>query len=381
MRVVKTIKLLALIGVVLLSETLFFLPTKALATKKESSSPDDYCKPLLLKGIGEIDRNQTVNINGMSNPIYCTFKDKVRAVADLKKKIPEILSEIATSSSLKELSDKNWDEYRIGLQNLPSRNTFADERNIERKTLEQFFDIYENYNDNEKLFSKIEGTKDRLTKLSSGEKIEIGNLLPDYAPLAKESQRLTESAKIRSSAITPRISLPNINAAVAYAEAHATNPNENEYGYIRPWAFGSADCTNFVSQIVHAAGVGQIYYDNTEQGWWHRKNWWGHSYSTSWQRADTFARYMGVMYTTRNHYDFSSALRRGDIIAIDNAGDGNWDHMGFVTAKNNIPLCYANGDYYNYRVAQHSSDYLRWADSTNWPTATDNNGRLGRIRR
>lgn len=379
MRMAKAAKILTLIGVVLVSGTLFFLPAKASVIKKEPAPPNNYCKPSLLKDIGEIDGSQTANINRVSNPIYCTFKDKAKAIADLKKKTPEILAEISKKLSIEPLNITNWRLYRNGLYELPKESTFYDDKNIQNLTLKQFFDIYENYDDNEKILHKLEKIKYRLTRLTSKEKNELGNMLPDYAPLAQESQRPSKAS--RQINTSPRIALPNVDAAVSYAQIYSTTPNRDAYGYVKTWNGLNADCTNFASQIVHAAGVGQIYYNSAEQGWWHRKNGNNHTYSTSWQRADTFARYMGVMYTNVNHTNFARNIQRGDLIAADFSWDGNWDHMGFVTRRLNYEQTFPNGTYYNYVVAQHSNDYLRWASITLWPSITVNGGRLARIRR
>ena len=64
-------------------------------------------------------------------------------------------------------------------------------------------------------------------------------------------------------------------------------------------------------------------YDNTDLGWWYKKEWWGgHTYSTSWQNSNIFARYMGVDYWTNDHYDFTTHIQRGDFIAIDGTRNG-----------------------------------------------------------
>ena len=87
-----------------------------------------------------------------------------------------------------------------------------------------------------------------------------------------------------------------------------------------------------------------------------------------------------IKYTNRmsNHTEFSSVIDKGDFIASDKANDGNWDHMGFVTNKDNTYRYYSNGDYYNYEVAQHTEGYIKWADKNGWPMT---GGALGRARR
>ena len=58
--------------------------------------------------------------------------------------------------------------------------------------------------------------------------------------------------------------IPNVHAAVSYAEEHAKDQNTTDDSY-----FDGGDCTNFVSQILYAGGVSQAVYSRQDQGWWH----------------------------------------------------------------------------------------------------------------
>lgn len=88
---------------------------------------------------------------------------------------------------------------------------------------------------------------------------------------------------------------------------------------------------------------------------------------------------MGVGYSTKNHYNFSANIRRGDFIAIDWTSNGSWDHVGFVGKRNTTTSTIDGLTYYNYIVAQHSKDYINYASNTDWPTS---DGRTwGRVRR
>lgn len=90
--------------------------------------------------------------------------------------------------------------------------------------------------------------------------------------------------------------LPNMKAAIAYAEKYATSPNTGAYYYFR-----NGDCANFVSQILEAGGIKQEVYSETWKGWWHTT---GnlhipfisseHKHSEAWSMVIPFARYMGV---------------------------------------------------------------------------------------
>lgn len=204
-------------------------------------------------------------------------------------------------------------------------------------------------------------------------------LLPYYAPLAVEA-----SSYMQEQLGALRGTLPDLNAAVRYAEKYAWTPNADEYEVATSFSNGVVDCTNFASQILHASGVNQVVYKNKNSGWWHRKNWLNiHNYSISWINADVFARYMGVGYTTTNHQSFAQNIIVGDFIALDHENNGSWDHMGFVTYRDNAERWY-NGKYYqNYIVAQHSNNYNMWVseEGNGWELSGDFGGRYGRVRR
>lgn len=71
---------------------------------------------------------------------------------------------------------------------------------------------------------------------------------------------------------------------------------------------------------------------------------------------------MGIGYSTTNHESFSNNLKQGDFISADFTNDGSWDHSGFVTEMGG-GLCTSSGNYINYKVAQHTSNYHEWVSS------------------
>lgn len=146
-----------------------------------------------------------------------------------------------------------------------------------------------------------------------------------------------------------------------------------------------------MSQILEYSGVQQAVYSSEYSGWWHTNNKIlgtidNYKHSRSWTMADTFARYMGVTVSTTNLYSWSLGLNEGDFIALDFSNDGSWDHLGYVTAKSSSLLSYSvpsrevSLSYFNFKVAQHTSNYHEWANSSknSWETYID--GRYGRIR-
>lgn len=181
----------------------------------------------------------------------------------------------------------------------------------------------------------------------------------------------------------------NVDAAVAYAAKWACDRNPDYYDY-------GADCTNFCSQVLEAGGVSQVTdsNDNENNGWWHKvvPGFLGigtkHISSKSWRLADVFSRYQGVYFTTRNHYEFSQHIMRGDFIAGDWSSDGDWDHTAFVVKKLSTVKQYKNlGDgisrnYYDYTVAQHTNDYFAWTSTefNEWETVGDDGGTYARVR-
>lgn len=90
-----------------------------------------------------------------------------------------------------------------------------------------------------------------------------------------------------------------------------------------------------------------------------------------------------MSYTTKKHCDFSVKLTKADIIAFDNASDGDWNHMGFVTDKKTTVSSVGGKKYYDYKVAQHTSNYNAWVSSTTnkWEDKEDEGHTYGIIRR
>ena len=161
-----------------------------------------------------------------------------------------------------------------------------------------------------------------------------------------------------------------LNKAVDYATKHAESRNGKYHSF-------SADCTNFTSQILEAAGVKQVVSASEHSGWWHKlvSDSWElrHTHSVSWVRADTFARYMGIGKKAYNIRQLGDMVVRGDFIAVDYTGNGSWDHVAFVTAVDSYYATYSddlgNSYYYkDFRVAQHTTDYLRYVShkNNNW---------------
>lgn len=361
-------------GVVLVNKVDASSKTSTITKVEAKKDYSEYCNSPLLADLGNIKRNEAILIDGVENPLYCTFENRTESLERIQNKVPKILSAIAEKYSLEQINEDNWKSYKDGMYMLLDESKEFGEENIEFKTLRVFFDTYENYDDNQEILNYVNNSKQKSFSANSSEGIELGMLLPSYAPLAESATKTVSKA--------PMARAIHVPSAVTYATNHATSPNKSAYDY-----FPKGDCANFTSQILEATGVSQVVSDSVYSGWWHKKtkNILGittHKQSHSWSLADTFSRYMGIGYKTTDHESFSSNLQKGDFIAADFNNDGKWDHMGFVTEIGG-GLCTPNGNYTNYRVAQHTTNYHEWvtSDKNGWETVGKDGGKYARVRR
>lgn len=141
-------------------------------------------------------------------------------------------------------------------------------------------------------------------------------------------------------------------AAVRYAERwwNDYNPNYRKF---------DVDCTNYVSQCLHAGGAPMRGEPNRSEGWWYGAN----SWSYSWAVSHSLRWYLSGSTQGLKGKEVSSPdqLLPGDVICYDFQGDGRWDHSTIVVAKDaeNMPLVNAHTD--NSRMR-----YWSYEDSTAW---------------
>lgn len=348
----------------------FILPANAVSTDANAQIAVS-AVPSLLKDIGQITSGGTVSVYGIDNNLFVEFVDPEKAISDLHKKIPNLLHLLSLEYSLDKLTSTNWQAYQSAMysyfdsDNKPSNYT---ESNVEFRTLRAFFDMYENTDKNKEILRLGE----ELSKTRDGDVTELALLLPYTEPLAAEFAEKNAMKASRAPLL--------VDEAIKYATEYATSPNKPTYYY-----FSNGDCANFVSQILEHAGVSQVVYDSEYSGWWHTRTsgflgiGYTHKHSRSWTMADTFSRYMGIVYTTTSNRSFSENIEAGSIIAADFDSDGDWDHMGFVTDTSSYVGTYG---YYDYRVAQHTSNYHGWAslETNGWDTIEDDDGTYARIR-
>lgn len=334
--------------------------------------------------IGPSSVKDSLVINGVENYLYPTFDDIDKSLKLLETAIPNYYEMVQKLVDLKILYEESWEKQlqtnvfpneeieKINSKTINDANSktieLTDKQNAilnEEKLFRAFYDIYENKAKNEEI-------KDYLQNTPNPDEETLAILLPYSCPFAIEYFQSREN-NLKSSA-----QYFNKDNGITYATNYATSVNSRDYGYF----IFQGDCTNFASQILVAGGIKMHdMYPDKQNGWWHRRTLDGlgharHSYSVSWINADRFVKFMGTSgneYTS--FYTFSTKLNRGDFIAFDGEKDGDWNHVGFVTAIGS----YGNYSYIddsnvlrakyyrNFKVAQHSKDYHAW-------TSSDTNG-------
>jgi hypothetical protein len=141
--------------------------------------------------------------------------------------------------------------------------------------------------------------------------------------------------------------------AVAYAERYWNSANP---AYPR----FKDDCTNFISQCVHAGGIPMAFTGQKGKGWWFRggKN---PGWSYSWTVAHSFYLQLksGKAPIRAVELLTPDLLLPGDIICYDFDGDGRWQHNTIVVAKDTdgMPLV-------NAHTTNSSRRYWEYRDST-----------------
>lgn len=138
--------------------------------------------------------------------------------------------------------------------------------------------------------------------------------------------------------------------AVRYAEKwwNTYNPAYEKF---------EVDCTNFISQCLHAGGAPMRGYPNRSKGWWYQnKNW-----SYSWSVANALKVYLQSSRTGLQAQEVTDPLelKLGDVICYDFQGDGRFDHNTIVTAKDALGMPLVNAHTYNSRMR-----YWSYEDST-----------------
>ena len=148
--------------------------------------------------------------------------------------------------------------------------------------------------------------------------------------------------------------------AAAYADRYAVNGNCGNYPCL------SDDCTNFVSQAVHAGGFsmkgigGSTTDDNNwfiQSCWW---CWYGYNWSHSWTVAGDYYTFLqwdypgGYNWGTKSGSDaeFYSGLDTGDVLFYDWDSNGSLDHSAIQVSVGTDPT----SGWYGDLIDEHTSN-------------------------
>lgn len=367
-----------------------------------------------LASIAEAYYMRGIEIDGKTCSLYPEFEQPEVAMDKIKEKCTNAINYLRTQDNLPELTGKTaeqwhgWSSYYTD-----EENELNETIHLEMLLLDEFLNLYENthlndeicdtvkksgcnlkdsrllaaadivselqytmpYNTgcNEALNDVTEKMLNDVEKKYNVSQIEVQKM---YDAGEREIADRLENKSINAEAVKEMAysgnSKFNVAKGVAYAEKYATNPNKN----YRNWIKDKVDCTNFVSQIKTAGGVKHYYAYITvkyEQQLVKSKSWYYSSknnYGGIWPTADKFAKFFGVKSTTSDFYTFSSRVKKGSFIAYDKENDGKWNHMAFVTNKSSTVKKTGNVKYYDFKIAQHSSEYNAWvsARKEGWKT-------------
>ncbi|MFY4774056.1 amidase domain-containing protein [Metabacillus sp. RGM 3146] len=143
-------------------------------------------------------------------------------------------------------------------------------------------------------------------------------------------------------------------AAIQYAERYWNTENPKYKSF-------TDNCTNFISQCLHAGEAPMHGYPGRGKGWWMQsKNW-----SYSWTVAHSMKTYMAYSKKGLTATEVSSPeqLIKGDVICYDFQGDGRFDHTTIIVAKDSDNMPLVNANTYNSRMR-----YWSYEDSTAYTT-------------
>ncbi len=299
----------------------------------------------------------SIIIDGVANDLFRVFSDRTTALANFLNEYGWLMNAIKNEYGFDPITVDNyliyqhfWEEYIYGVHfDSLTRHSFDD---TDYKKCARFFDVFENNESNDRLIRCYE----QLSNKGCEDFAELAPLLPYDSPFVEQYNRNREQVRLAGF---------NISDGITYATDHAVLGCGPAL-YSTCWG---GDCTNFCSQILEAGGIPQNNTGNIYTGWWHTVTQGGtmsnptftHVYSKSFIFVDYFIPYWGPGIVYTNHVSFSYAIRPGSFIACDSDGDGDMNHMGFVTARKGL----SGLEYLDYKVAQHTANYHSWTDASN----------------
>lgn len=117
------------------------------------------------------------------------------------------------------------------------------------------------------------------------------------------------------------------------------------------------DCTNYISQCLHAGDAPMRGYPSQGKGWWMRNNRW----SYSWTVANSMRLHLpqSTIGLRAREAEGPHKLKLGDVICYDFEGDGRFDHTTIVTGRDADGMPLVNAHTFNSRMR-----YWKYEDST-----------------
>lgn len=195
----------------------------------------------------------------------------------------------------------------------------------------------------EDFFYIEEEMEEREASFQDGTMIGEREIVPEFN--LSEELPIIEGGKERLSYKYDRMK------AVQYAERWWNEFNPAYYKF-------TDDCTNFISQCLHAGGIPMWGAPNKNRGWWIRGNSWSYTWTTAHSLYHLLKEGKGIRTKEVGSAD---ELNVGDILCIDFEGDGRFDHNLIVTAKdrNGMPLVNAHtmNSRHRYWTYEDSSRY------------------------
>lgn len=213
----------------------------------------------------------------------------------------------------------------------------------------------------------------------------IKQIMVDIKNYNDSVEKKIKEQKVTDDEVSMLSTTYNASAAATYAQRHATSYNREYKTYLE-------DCTNFVSQAVHAGGKKEAKTSNvmaepdikkTTSFWysdryeeWHTNHFtYKWKETSSWIGVDDFRIYWsgkGIVtknYTTRSGVKNYAAV--GDVIQLQNSS-GTWYHSIIVSKKENGKLYYCghsrnrlNQDFDTISETGNKFRVIKFAGTTN----------------
>lgn len=290
------------------------------------------------------------NIRMLKVPDVDKMKAKNKGLAEHKEAI-KLLEKFIKENNINIIVDLDNERFQRFIKQFAfGHQVFTEEENKKIVGLVKFIDLYENYEQN----NKLKKYKDKLKNNENLTKEELEDLNA-LNPISEDEPSTMQVKELYGFFHELFQNLNgNIVAAGSYSGTKARDyaytwwddRNNTQYGYYSKyyncydcWN----DCTNFVSQALKYGGKTEMNdpYFASDQWQWYYRDW--PKPSNSWGGAHNFYNHW-KHWATLAKYDIDLVV--GDVVNADFSGDGHIDHTAIVTLV-------SNGNLY---VTQHTSD-------------------------